>query len=69
MKKTYYVYHDGDHGDIEIFTTLALAKAHAEEQWPQCDDGEGGLYPTWEGDKDGWSWGEYVTIDKKKVKA
>lgn len=33
-KKTYFVYHDQDHNEIEIFTSLDKAKAHADEKWP-----------------------------------
>jgi len=52
-----FVFHDGDHGDVEVFATLELAKGAG---WP--DDEE------WEDDgTNEWQRGEYCRIYKKKV--
>ena len=45
-----YVYHDSDHGDIEVFDSLAKARKHAKEQWPDAK---------WDGQ---FRLGEYVEI-------
>lgn len=59
-----FVYHDADHGDIELFDTLEAAKAHAEKNWPDAmDEGQG-----WEDCGRGrYSLGEYVTIYTKHL--
>lgn len=33
-----YIYYDADHGNLEVFKTLAKAKKHAEKEWPDSDD-------------------------------
>lgn len=72
-KKSVYVYHDGDHGDIELFTTLEAAKAYTEVQWP-CDgaDAEELALGRWEGDIDAHGeitdlWSQYVVIYKREI--
>lgn len=35
---TVYIYHDGDHGDIEAFTTLKAAQKHADKVWKELKD-------------------------------
>jgi len=69
-KKHVYVYHDGDHGDIEIFDTLQKAKDYTEIHWP-CDDMES--QDRWEGDIDAHGeiqdlWSQYVVIYKREVR-
>lgn len=59
MSKTVYVYHDADHGEIEVFTTAKAAKANLPSHY---DDDE------WIGSNDeGWSYGEYITIEKRQL--
>lgn len=73
MQTKFYVYIDRDHDEVELFTTLKKAKAHAEKMWPAClfdaTDPNSEVYPVWEGGPKSWSWGEYVTIEEKKVKS
>jgi len=70
-KKHVYVYHDGDHGDIEVFDALEKAQKHTEIQWP-CDDEEAAA-TRWDGDIDKWGyihdqWSDYVTIHKQEIR-
>ena len=68
--KTIFVYHDGDHGDIELFKTLEAAKAHAEKCWPDCfeEDEEEGDQRGWTSDRNKYFLGEYVTIFERIIR-
>lgn len=62
-----FVYHDGDHGDIELFTKFEDAIKHLEEQWGSPDfeiehDENGEAYEWHDLNSD------YCTIYKKVVK-
>lgn len=60
-KKQVFVYVDCDHGDIEVFDTLKKAKDHAEQNWPDIEEG-------WDdGDSRGIYLGEYVHVYTKEV--
>lgn len=63
-KSDVFVYHDSDHGDLEVFKSLAAAKKHGEVCWdvPEEDD-EG-----WEDCGNGrWSRCEYQTIYQRRL--
>lgn len=38
--KQIYVYHDSDHGDVEVFDEMEKAKAYARTQWGEEQDWE-----------------------------
>jgi len=66
VRKPVYVYHDEDHNDVELFSSLEQAKSWAEQHWPNEDgDLEWGLSGS---KRPTWSWGEYVTIYEKKIR-
>jgi predicted nucleotidyltransferase len=56
---TVWVYIDQDHNDVELFATQELAKAYAEECWPDVAQEEG-----WDGN----SLGEYVRVVPRMVR-
>lgn len=39
-KKKVYIYHDADHGDIEVFDDIEKAKAYTKTQWGDEQDWE-----------------------------
>ncbi len=59
---TVYVYHDADHGNIEVFSTLVKAKAWAKLQW--------GHKPRWERSANTWHdlESDYVTISLREIR-
>lgn len=63
MKKV-FVYHDADHGDIEVFSSLKTAKAYTEEHWSFDETGE----DDWVKEGDLYTRGEYVSISIKDIK-
>jgi hypothetical protein len=56
-----FIYHDADHGNLEVFLSLQEAKDHAKEQW--------GHEPEWEESHDQIhdTMSDYVTIYFREV--
>ena len=63
MKKPVYVYEDTDNNVIEVFTTLAKARAFAEECWGKEDIDSWGC--TWDENDDQWEATDYAHIYKR----
>ena len=65
--KTVYIYHDSDHGDIEVFDDFEKAVAHLTEQW-----GEPDFDPQLDESGEPYEWhdnnSDYASIYKREVK-
>lgn len=63
-----YIYHDSDHGDIEVFESLEKAKQFTQEhwgptqEWEECGKGK-------DGECDHWHdlYSDYVSIYRRSV--
>lgn len=56
-----YVYHDADHGDVEVFDSFEKAVAYLRQQW--------GHKPQWEGQGDDLHdvVSDYVSVYRRRV--
>ncbi len=61
-----YIYHDSDHGDIEIFRTLDEAQAYGEGEWETADDDDEDVWEKF--GKRSWGRGEYQHIYMRELK-
>lgn len=65
-EKIIYIYHDMDHGDLEVFDSLKKAKSYGEECWGNIGDED---FDKWkECSNTSWSRGEYQRIYMGKIK-
>lgn len=61
-----YVYHDADHNDVLVFSSLKKAKKYGDEAWPNPENPE--WQDHWEADGHGnYHRGEYQSIHLREI--